>query len=169
MRKLKMKRILMLVVSLLICIGMIACGSSTEKKEEKKEDKNKTYSVGETIELKNQKFTVNGIRSAEKDKDGILKAEDGKEFLYVSCTIENTSDEEISVSSILLFKVVDKEGQECKEAFVTDTEGQLDGKVLVGKKLKGEYVAQVPKGATELELQYTTGAITGETVVVKLN
>lgn len=169
MRKLKVKKWFIILASVIMCMGLIACGDSTDKNDEKKEDKNKTYAIGDTVELKTQKFTVNGIRTLDQDKSGYQKPEDGKEFLLVSCTIENTSDKDINVSSMLLFKVVDKEGLECKQAIFTDAEGNLDGTVLPGKKIKGEYVVQAPKGATDLELQYTSDAIGGENVVVKLN
>lgn len=169
MRKFEMKRILMMLWLAIMCICLISCGEPYNRDEEKKKIDNKTYTIGDTVELQNQNFTVNRVRILEEDKDGYKKPEDGKEFLLVSCTIENTSDEDICISSMLLFKIFDKEGVECKQEIFINSEGNLDVTVLPGKKIKGEYVVQAPKGAKDLELQYRSNAIGGESVVVKLN
>ena len=55
------------------------------------------------------------------------KPADGNEFLKVDITIKNISDKEQTVSSAIMFKVVDKDGRECKKEIFVDSNGTLDG------------------------------------------
>ncbi|MGG7077403.1 DUF4352 domain-containing protein [Clostridium sardiniense] len=162
--------------------GAIGAGSNTtengdtpvanqEQKEDtnKKEEANKTetFKVGDTIEVKDFKIKVNKVSSDNGGK--IIKPEDGNEFIKVDVTVENISSEEKTVSSILMFKVVDKDGRECKQAITENQNGQLDGKVAPGRKITGEYAVQAPKGEKGLELQFDSSLLSSGQIIVKLN
>lgn len=66
-----------------------------------------------------------------------------------------------------MFKVVDKDGRAMKQTIVENANGQLDGTIGPGRKMTGEYVVEVPKDATGLELQFDS-LLAGNQVVVKL-
>lgn len=140
--------------------------SSTDSKEK---NTTKNYSVGDTVELKDYKVTVNGVRTVTQDNTGYIKAEEGKEFFLVDCTVENTSSKDQAVSSIMMFKIVDKDGRSYDQALFTDANGQLDGTVGSGRKITGEYCVQVPQGQTGLELEFNSSLINNQQIIVSLN
>lgn len=141
------------------------------KKEEKtNENQTKTYKVGETVELKNFKVTVNKVYSVAGDE--FTKPKEGNEFIAVDCTLENISKNPQGVSSILMFKVVDSDGRAAEyslEGLLASKAGQLDGEIAPGRKMTGAYVVEVPKGKKGLELEFDSSFLTSGQVIVKLN
>lgn len=132
--------------------------------------KAKTFKVGDVVELKNYKVTVNKVYEVAGDE--YTKPKDGNVFLAVDCTVENISKESQSISSIMMFKVVDKDGRQCEYSITGVTAakaGQLDGEVGAGRKITGAYVIEVPKGQTGLELEFDGSLLSGSQVVVSLN
>lgn len=125
-----------------------------------------TFKIGDTVELDDFRITVNGVRTSEGGQ--FMKPKEGNEYFYVDATVENISSEEKSVSSMLMFKVVDQDGRSMDMAIVEDANGQLDGKVGAGRKISGEYIVEVPTGTTGLELQFDSSLV-GKQIVVKLN
>lgn len=133
--------------------------------KEEKSSKTEVFNIGDTIELDKFKITVNEVKTTNGSE--FIKPQEGNEFLYVDATIENISDKEQTVSSVLMFKVVDKDGRAMKQTIVENANGQLDGTIGPGRKMTGEYVVEVPKDATGLELQFDS-SLGGNQVVVKL-
>ncbi|MFL0245540.1 DUF4352 domain-containing protein [Candidatus Clostridium stratigraminis] len=139
--------------------------SNTDTKSE-----TKTFKVGDVVQLKNLKITVNKVYTV-KPTD-VFKPADGKDFFAVDCTIENTSKDSQAISSMIMFKVVDKDGRSCEYSITglsAANAGQLDGEVGAGRKMTGVYVVEVPKGQTGLELEFDSSFLTGGQVIVKLN
>ena len=146
--------------------GEKVASNGTKQEETKKKNEPTIYQVGDTIQLKNYKVTVNGLRTGMGND--FWKPKDGNEFLYIDCTVENTSDKEQAVSSIMMFKVVDGDGRSLSQSLAPDANGQLDGSVGVGRKIAGEYVVEVPQGKTGLELEFDGSLLTTEKMIVKL-
>lgn len=168
------------IIAVFVIIGAVSSGGSNEtavvndtatksSESSKEENTPKNYSIGDTIQLKDYKVTVNGIRTVTQDNSGFIKAEEGKEFFLVDCTVENTSDKDQTVSSIMMFKIVDKDGRSFDQSLFTDGNGQLDGTVGPGRKISGEYCVQVPQGQTGLELEFNSSLINNQQIVVNLN
>ena len=70
-------------------------------------------------------------------------------------TVENISDEDQSVSSLLLFDAY-VDSVKCDYSLsgvAAFDEGTLDGTITPGKKLIGYYAVEVPTNWKELELQ----------------
>lgn len=144
-------------------------GATTETPTTQEEETNttvETFKIGDTVELDDFRITVNGVRTSEGGQ--FMKPKEGNEYFYVDATVENISSEEKSVSSMLMFKVVDQDGRSMDMAIVEDANGQLDGKVGAGRKISGEYIVEVPTGTTGLELQFDSSLV-GKQIVVKLN
>lgn len=140
------------------------------KKEETKKNETKTFKVGDVVQLKNFKITVNKVYNVEGNDMAAPK--DGNQFIAVDCTVENISKEEQAVSSMMMFKVVDKDGRQCEYSLTGQTAanaGQLDGKLGAGRKITGVYVVEVPKGASGLELEFDGSLLSSGQVIVKLN
>lgn len=128
----------------------------------------KTFKIGDVVQLKDNKVTVNKVRTGNGAEG--MSPGDGNEYFYVDCTIENTSKEEQTISSILMFKVQDKDGRACEIAIPGDQNGQLDGKVAAGQKISGEYVVKTTQGKTGLQLIFDSSVLsTGGQIVVNLN
>lgn len=171
-----MKKGLVVLLSAMVISGaLVGCGSDTPKKvedqnqkqEQQQESKVETFKVGDTIQTKDFKITVNKVKTSEGGE--FVKPKDGNEFIKADITIENISKEEQNVSSMIMFKVVDKDGRSYNQAIVEDQNGQLDGKVAPGRKMTGEYVVEVPKGATGLQLEFDSSLLTSGQVIVDLN
>lgn len=179
MKKISIKKAIALVAAVILTLGLAACGSEPEKVGETKSSsstsnasksdsgKARTFKVGDVVQLKNYKVTVNKIRT---DNGGeVSKPKDGNVFFYVDCTIENISKEEQTVSSILMFKVRDADGRSLEQAIPEHQNGELDGKVAAGQKLSGEYVVEAPKDKTGLKLVFDGSLFGGKQVIVQLN
>ena len=162
-------------VLVVIIIAAIAGSGSNKPKlvsedkpivtKEEKSNKEEVFNIGDTIELDKFKITVNEVKTT--NGSDFIKPQEGNEFLYVDATVENISDKEQTVSSVLMFKVVDKDGRAMKQTIVENANGQLDGTIGPGRKMTGEYVVEAPKDATGLELQFDS-SLGGNQVVVKL-
>jgi hypothetical protein len=132
---------------------------------------NTTYRVGDTVKLADYQVKVNKVYVIQ-GTDGMLPAK-GNEFLGVDCTIDNTSSAEQTISSMIMFKVVDKDGRSQDYSLLGQTAskgGQLDGAVGAGRKISGVYAVEVPEGTTGLQLEFDASLLSsGQQVVVQLN
>lgn len=116
------------------------------------------YGVGETATAKSYKLTVNELKVLESDNQFVQPA-DGKEFIEVVLTIENISDRELSVSSVLNFSAYE-DGYSVSEnitAMTLTDNKTADGTIAGGKKLKGSLCYEVTKGWSELEIDVDIG------------
>jgi len=177
-------KILTAIIALVIIGGIAAAGGENEPKKvgenntattstsnvENKKAETKIFKVGDVVQLNDFKITVNKVYTVKGDD--FAKPKDGNEFVAIDCTVENISDKEQVVSSIVMFKVVDKDGRACEYSLTGQTAakaGQMDGTVGAGRKMTGVYVVEVPKGTTGLELEFNSSLLTGGQVIVKLN
>ena len=176
--KKKRKGWIVVIIAIIVIVGAVATSGGKEGKTKKvsnstsaAESKQKVFNVGDTIELKNLKVTINNVYKVESTNE-FSKPKEGNQFLAVDCTLENISDKDQAVSSIMMFKVVDGDGIKCKYSLTGQTAanaGQLDGTIGVGRKLSGVYVVEVEEGKTGLELEFDLSFISGQKIVVKLN
>lgn len=177
-KKAKGKGCLIAIVTIIIIVGILATTGGKDNNPKKvnnsteaTENKQEVFNVGDTIELKDFKVTINNVYKVESDNE-FYQPEEGNQFLAVDCTLENISDKDQTVSSMIMFKVVDSEGRKCKYSLTGQTAanaGQLDGTIGAGRKLTGVYVVEVEEGKTGLELEFDSSFIRGQKLVIKLN
>lgn len=127
------------------------------------------YKVGETMTFKDRKVTVTSVERNFSTGNEFVTPEDGKEFVKVNITIVNTSTSKTTVYAGD-WKIQDGNGvidgydvlatSVAKSALGTSVE--LAG----GGQVSGALVFEVPKGDTNLELQYKASFL--NTVVIKL-
>ena len=149
----------------LIIVVVIACIAVNANKNPTKETSGnnssqaasssakETFGLNDTAVFKELKITANELK--ESTGTQYIKPADGKIFVGVNFTIENTSDKDQAISSILLFDAY-IDGVKCDysvSAAMNFSDGTLDGTVSPGKKLVGWYSVEVPKDWKELELQ----------------
>jgi len=147
--------------------GSVASTSSTP---DTKKNETKTFKIGDIVKLKGLNITVNKVAVVVGDE--YTKPKDGNEFLAIDCTIENISDKETPISSMIMFKVVDKDGRACEYSLMGITAakaGQLDGTIGVGRKISGAYVVEVVKGTKGLQLEFSGELLSTGQVIVNLN
>ncbi|MBA7606386.1 hypothetical protein ES703_13534 [subsurface metagenome] len=161
--------IILFIVFTLIFGFVLACGEDVipekveklteeemiteEKIEETMEETPKTeiFEIGDTIKMGSLQFKVNSVRTSEGDE--FFKPDESNVYLFVDITIENISNEEEHISSLLIFKIVDKDGRSYDMAIFADAKGSVDGSLAAGRKMTGELSYEVPKNINEFELE----------------
>lgn len=160
-----MKKIVALVLMLTILFSLVGCFEENypekevmntqeieEKKEVEEQNEEKTFSLNETAVFEKMKITAEEVK--ETVGEGFLTAEEGKTFVGIKFSIENISNEDITVSSLLLFDayVDDVKANLSFTATTAFSEGLLDGTIAGGKKLVGWYPLEVPADWKSIEL-----------------
>lgn len=100
-------------------------------------------------------FKVTAVEIKESDGTDFFVPEAGNVFVGIKFTVENISDQEQSVSTLLLFEGY-ADDIKCEYSFSAACafdEGTLDGTVSPGKKLVGWYAVEVPRDWSTIELQ----------------
>lgn len=115
------------------------------------------FGVGDTASFSNLKITAEEIiinDTWEKDEWSFFEPSEGNKFVAVKFTIENTSDEHQTISSILLFDPY-ADGVKLEYSFGASNglDGTIDGEIAPGRKMVGYYGAEVSENAKELELE----------------
>ena len=156
---LNMKKIFLLLLCVALCFSFVGCveddvpekevytpQSSVEKSEE-------IFGLNESAVFDALKFTA--IEIKQSDGKDFFTPEAGNVFVGVKFQIENISDEEKAVSTILLFDgyTDDIKCDYSINASCVFDEGTLDGTIAPGKKLVGWYAVEVPASWRSLELQ----------------
>ena len=109
--------------------------------------------VGQTITTKNFKLTV---ESLDKPKgNDFVKPNDGNEFVQVGILLENISEKDYTVSSMLMFNAY-QDGFSVNEDLIAHTldgsSSTMDGALAAGKKIRGTLAYQLPQDWKELEI-----------------
>lgn len=159
-----------IVIIALIFIGAIAGGEDDQPKKvaNNNSEANKissistesetatpeAFGVGDTAEYKGVKVTLNSIK--ESNGSQFNKPTDGNVFLLVNFTIENNTDTDLAVSSMLSFDAY-QDGYSTNmslSALIEKSGEQLDGTIAPGKKMQGTIGYEVPATYTEFEINY---------------
>lgn len=131
-------------------------------------EKKGTFGVGETAEFKTVKITADKME--ESTGAQYFEAPEGKIFVGVHFTVENISDEDMTVSSLLLFDTYlgDVKLDISLQALMSFEEGTLDGTVAAGKKLSGWYAVEVPSDWSQIELHAKDPAFSGKKAIFEI-
>ena len=114
------------------------------------------FGVGETAESGGVKMTLTGI--TESTGSQYLHPNDGNVYLQCHFEIENNSDKDLIISSLLCFETYVDEystSQSISGLLASDGKNldQLDGTVAAGKKMKGTIAYEVPANWQEIEIR----------------
>ncbi len=152
-----MKKILAFVFILSLCFACVSCvndGNSNEKNKDSSTEisTDGAFSLNEAGVIKDLKFTATELK--ENKGNDYFEPSDNNVFVGIKFEIENISNKEQSVSSLLLFDAyVDEVKSEYSfNASSVFSEGTLDGSIASGKKLVGWYSLEVPENWVNIEL-----------------
>ena len=130
------------------------------------ENKKTEFYVGETAQLKGIKGTL--VNVSESMGSAYNKPNEGNVFVLGEFEIENTSNSEIGISSMLSFNAY------CDDYACTyslsallekGNKNQLDGTIAPGKKFNGVIGYEVPADWEKLELHFTPDILSGKEIV----
>lgn len=134
--------------------------SQTEA-EEKSE-----FTVGDTVEA-DKGLTITILAAAEYTSENqFIQPADGKIFYKIDIEMENTSDKDTTVSSMIGFEAYE-DGYAINQTYASGVENGLDGSLAAGKKIKGSLVYEINKDWKELEVQYKPNVWLDKKVIIK--
>jgi len=167
--KLKSKHTLLwILLGLLAVILIIAIAGSSKDDSPKKIDEvdsgtkateqieQTTFKVGDKVDLNGTVATLIGV--TESNGGTFIHPDDGNVYLVCEFEIENHTDREISISSLLDFKAYcDDYACNVSIGATMDIQSKesIDGTIAPGKKLNGVIGYEVPSDWKELEIHFT--------------
>lgn len=133
-----------------------ASGTAQQDDTEQAVEPEKTsFGVGEAVSLNDVVVTLVGV--TESAGANYMEAPDGKVFLICEFQIENNSDKDIAVSSMLSFEayIDDYSTTIDLSAIVSADKPQLDGSIAAGKKMNGIVGYEADENWSEIEVRFT--------------
>ena len=171
--------VVLIVVAIFVAVGVIVAvagggnnepklvgNSGTSDASSASSEITKTeFDVGETVELNGVVVTMTSV--TESTGVDFYTPEDGNVFLICEFEIENNSDRDVGVSSIMSFNAfVDDYAQNLSlSAVMASGKDQLDGTAAPGKKVGGVMGYEVSADWKELEIQFTPDFWSGKEIV----
>ncbi len=154
-----MKKLLSILMCLIIMLSFAACGDASTGGNGPS-----TFGLNETSTYDGVKYTALEIK--ESNGSDFFVPDEGKVFLGVKFSIENTSEEEQNISSMLMFEgyVDDVVCDYSLSAASHFDDGTLDGTIAPGKKLVGWYAVEIPKDYKKFELQISPDMFSEDTL-----
>ena len=112
------------------------------------------FTVGDKVELNDIVVTL--VNVTENNGGNYFTPENGKVFIVCEFEIENNSNSEIAVSSIMSFEayVDDYSTQMNLSAMLSTDKSQLDGSVASGKKMNGVIGYEVDENWDTIEIRF---------------
>ncbi|MBR1866650.1 MAG: DUF4352 domain-containing protein [Lachnospiraceae bacterium] len=177
-------RMLIGLILLVCCIWMAGCASGTDENGSKISEDGRSYggtvegTEGETVSTAFFKLTVDETRRQDTCSfaDGLYQAVSGQTYLIVTLTIENTYEQDLSMS--VTDFTLDYEGNEAEEVILGYGRSELDQPEFMedvftlkkGESVTGSILYMVPqKDAYQLcYREYYEDAFEGDQFVIAL-
>lgn len=123
-----------------------------------------TFGVGEQVDLNDVVVTLKSV--TESAGSQFNKPSDGNTFILCEFTIENNSNKDLGISSIMCFEayVDDFSTSMSLSATIDSDKGQLDGSVAAGKKMNGAIGYEAPENWKEIEIRFTPDFWSGKDI-----
>lgn len=163
------KLIIWILIIVLICSGCSQTKlSSSDASSDVASQELLLLGIGQTAELQNIKITALARQSS--NGDDFFKPEPGNKFVGVKFEIENISDEDITISTLLLFNIYvdDVLTSYSLSANIVFDEGTLDGTIAPGKKLIGWIAVECPKKSSYIEIHIKDEWLSSNKAIFKI-
>lgn len=123
------------------------------------------FGVGEIVELQNVRATMTKVY--ESSGAQFMAPSDGNTFVICEFEIENNSDKDIAVSSLMSFTAYfdDYSTTLSITALASANDSQLDGTVAAGKKIRGVVGYEVPSDWSNMEIRFTPDFWSGKDII----
>lgn len=166
----------LLVVLTVLCFTVfaIASGEDNSAKNNGTDNpssakKSQTYGLNQTAAFKEITITANKIETSTGDE--YFAPAEGRVFVGVEFTIENISDEDRTISSVLLFDAYadDTKSDYSINANIAFGDGTLDGSLSPGKKMTGYYAVEVPVTTQKITLEVKDSWLDSSKAVFEFN
>lgn len=125
------------------------------------------FGVGEAVELNDIIVTL--VDVSQNSGRNYMKPTDGKVFVVCEFEIENNSQKDIAISSILSFEayIDDYSTAMNLSAMLSTDKTQLDGTVAAGKKMNGVIGYEAASDWSEIEIRFTPDFWSGKDITFK--
>lgn len=110
--------------------------------------------VGESTEAQGVQTTLNGVRTLPVTEFDQPFSSANNLFVAVDMTFENTSDEPVSLSSLLELTLRDEDGYSADQYFHTEQRQLPEGNIAPGQRASGDIVYEVSADSEGLQLSY---------------
>lgn len=173
--------IILVIFGVLLIVAAIGGGGSDEPKKvgdsvptqsqddqsvetSSAEPEKTTFGVGEQVSLNDVIVTLNGV--TESNGSQFNKPSDGNVFILCEFTIENNSDRDLSISSIMCFEAyVDGYSTSMSiSAMIESDKNQLDGAVAAKRKMNGAIGYETAADWNEIEIRFTPDFWSGKDI-----
>ena len=175
-----------IILAVLIIIGIAAAIGGGDSQPQKVTEDNTAASTASTPDSDSQTgfdsqpeifgqgdqvalhdIVVTLVNVSENNGGNYMTPSDGKVFLVCEFEIENNSERDIAVSSMLSFEayVDDYSAGINLSAMLSTDKPQLDGTVAAGKKMNGVIGYEVDPDWKEIEIRFTPDFWSGEEIV----
>lgn len=165
------KRIILIVSMLIIIIGArtIPVTQDPTTNIQQSEMVKDTYTVGDNVKINKGNVKISDVNVIEGEQ--FSKPDEGNVFVEVMFLYENTTENEICISSVQNFHAyVDGNSiYEDSSARIAANNKSVDGFVGPGETLEGNLCYQVPANWSELEIKFGTDGWQSEEVVFVIN
>lgn len=123
------------------------------------------FTVGDTAEMNKVRVTLVAVRSSKGTQ--FYVPDEGKVFLIFEVEIENGTDSEIGVSSLLCFTAYadDYSLAFSLSGIMADGGKQMDGTIAAGKKMRGVVSFEAPEGWKTAEIHFKPNVWAGREFV----
>lgn len=141
-----------IVYSLLVFLAIFTLTGCTETVSKDEDGNLKTeFSISETATVNDTKIKINSVKKLDKECSWEFDGEcqsytepSNDYFLIIDVTIENTGDEDLTISSMMSFDLKDSNGEKGSYALLTESiTSQLDDTLMPGDTLKGQIAYDV--------------------------
>lgn len=136
-------------------VGDATPTQSQSPEDNSAEPEKTTFGIGEQVSLNDVVVTMNNV--TESNGSQFNKPTDGNTFVLCEFTIENNSEKDLAVSSLMCFEayVDDYSTSMSLSALLESDKSQLDGTVAAGKKMNGTIGYEAPADWKEIEVRFT--------------
>ena len=126
----------------------------------------KPFTVHDTVEVNDVYVTLESF--TESAGGNLLTPADGNVFILCEFTIENKSNKDIAVSSMLSFEAYADDYSTAMSIMATSSaeKAQLDGTIAPDKKMNGVIGFEVPRDWSVFEIRYTPDVLSKEIIFI---
>lgn len=146
-------------------VGNESGSNSNPPSESQSNVQQSVFQVGDIVSLNDVNVTLLSV--TESAGQQFLAPTDGNVFVLFEFDIDNQSDSEIAISSMLSFEAYfdDYAASISISAMSASGQNQLDGSVAAGKKMTGVVGYEAPADWSEAEVRFTPNFWNGQDIV----